>query len=331
MTGPLVVVGDALLDIDLDGTSDRVAPDAPVPVVNCTGEHARPGGAGLAALLAAREGREVVIVTALGDDDAGQTLWRLLSRRVRVVRLPLRGRTPSKIRIRARSQTLLRLDVGEGVAGSGPVGSAVLDALRSASAVLVSDYGRGVTAHPVLRSYLARVAASAPTVWDPHPRGAPPVAGAALATPNESEAAALSPGHLRTPQEHAAHLARQWGAEAVAVTLGAKGALLSTGSGTPLTVPASPAGPAADTCGAGDSFAVAAAWALADGLPTGEATARAVQASSEYVAGGGVTTLFEGDTPQRGRRQSRPRIWDALTALDDPRKEKVTWTVPEEC
>ena len=49
----LVVVGDALLDRDLTGTVDRLCPDAPVPVVDAPVDVPRPGGAGLAALLAA--------------------------------------------------------------------------------------------------------------------------------------------------------------------------------------------------------------------------------------------------------------------------------------
>ena len=49
----LVVVGDALLDRDLTGTVDRLCPDAPVPVVDSPVDVPRPGGAGLAALLAA--------------------------------------------------------------------------------------------------------------------------------------------------------------------------------------------------------------------------------------------------------------------------------------
>ncbi len=39
--GPLVVVGDSLLDVDLHGTVSRVAPDAPVPVVDCQRERHR--------------------------------------------------------------------------------------------------------------------------------------------------------------------------------------------------------------------------------------------------------------------------------------------------
>ena len=52
--GPLVVVGDCLLDRDLVGRASRLSPDAPIPVLEDVVEHERPGGAGLAALLAAR-------------------------------------------------------------------------------------------------------------------------------------------------------------------------------------------------------------------------------------------------------------------------------------
>ena len=42
---PLVVVGDALLDRDLEGRAGRLAPDAPVPVVDDPTER-RPGHLG---------------------------------------------------------------------------------------------------------------------------------------------------------------------------------------------------------------------------------------------------------------------------------------------
>ena len=60
MSRPLVVLGDALLDRDLTGRADRLSPDAPVPVVSGLSEVDRPGGAGLAALLAARDGADAV-------------------------------------------------------------------------------------------------------------------------------------------------------------------------------------------------------------------------------------------------------------------------------
>jgi D-beta-D-heptose 7-phosphate kinase/D-beta-D-heptose 1-phosphate adenosyltransferase len=70
----LVVVGDALLDIDVEGTVTRLCPDAPAPVLDVAGEHARAGGAALAATMAARDGVDVTLVSALSDDEAGERL-----------------------------------------------------------------------------------------------------------------------------------------------------------------------------------------------------------------------------------------------------------------
>src|SRR3712207_1135562 len=96
---PLVVVGDTLLDSDVEGTVDRLCPDAPVPVVALRTLRQRPGGAGLAALRAARAGHQVVLVTALGTDSAARQLADLLGAHVELVRMPLRGATVCKTRI----------------------------------------------------------------------------------------------------------------------------------------------------------------------------------------------------------------------------------------
>src|SRR4051794_41533730 len=96
MSGRLVVVGDALLDRDLDGHAARLAPDAPVPVLDAVEDHPRPGGAGLAAALAAAGGA-VTLVTALGRDRAGHRLAQLLDApRVGGCGLRVGGPTPRK-------------------------------------------------------------------------------------------------------------------------------------------------------------------------------------------------------------------------------------------
>src|SRR5207249_2250285 len=115
----LVVVGDALLDRDVVGTVQRLTPDAPVPAVHVAEERARPGGAGLAAALAARDGHDVTLVTAIAGDPAGAELRELLSRTgVDVIDLGRDGRTEEKVRIRsagAGGRSLLRLDRADGL------------------------------------------------------------------------------------------------------------------------------------------------------------------------------------------------------------------------
>ncbi|WP_344866947.1 PfkB family carbohydrate kinase, partial [Planomonospora alba] len=286
--GPLVVVGDTLLDVDVEGRAERLCPDAPVPVVAAGPGRRRPGGAGLAALLAARAGAEVVLVTALGDDEPGRWLRRALSEVMEVVPLPLEGGTVTKTRIRAAGQTLLRVDTGDGLAytaalrtrggdgraDGGPASGGRVDggraayggrnlpgdlgarraaaALRGAGAVLVSDYGRGTAR--ALGDALERAAAEGvPVVWDPHPRGSAPVPGCALVTPNEAEARLLcAPEPYTSPEQAARHLARALAAEAVAVTLGARGAVVARRGGPAVRAPAPPVTAGPDTCGAGD-------------------------------------------------------------------------------
>ena len=317
----LTVVGDALLDRDVEGDVTRLAPDAPVPVVDHTHTAVRPGGAGLAAVLAAAVGHEVRLVTALADDAAGRELAAALAERgVEVVDLGLHGTTPEKIRVRAGGRALLRLDRGGTPRGRvGAATAAARAAIEWADALLVADYGRGVAASDGLRVALRR--AGAPLVWDPHPRGAVPVEGATLITPNEAEARGFARDVDGAPEDaeargaaadgaqadgadaeargfaaDGAHIAvaraealrARWGAAWVCVTRGADGAV-AVGDGPPIAVTAPPA-VAGDPCGAGDRFASRAAEVLGGGGSVPEAIRAAVAAASAFVAAGGAAS-----------------------------------------
>lgn len=300
--GPLVVIGDALLDVDVRGTVSRRTPDGRAPVVDCADRRERPGGAALAALLAAAPGdRDVVLIAGLGDDEAGDRVAAMLDGRVRLVRLPLAGRTPEKTRVMTPAAMLLRLDTGPGRVLPDAVlppaaAQSALAALAGAAAVLVADYGRGTSGHPQLSAALAQIAGRLPLVWDPHPRGGCPLAGARLVTPNEAEARAFAPRGLARAAapgavgRRARYLAQMWQVAGVAITLGSRGAVLASGPQPPTAIPA-PRVSAPDTCGAGDSFAAAATRALADGLPLTAAVTRAVQAATQFVAAGAAAEI----------------------------------------
>ncbi|WP_462187618.1 D-glycero-beta-D-manno-heptose 1-phosphate adenylyltransferase [Frankia sp. CcWB2] len=304
---PLVVVGDTLLDRDLVGRVERLAPDAPVPVLDQTDDLARPGGAGLAALLAARDGHDVVLVTALADDEGERRLAALLAdASVTVVDLGLDGPTPQKIRMRTGTSTLLRLDRGTG--DNRGTGGAVRDtlpeagrrALAAARAILVADYGRGLARHRPVTAALAGRARRVPLVWDPHPRGDVPPRGATLVTPNLAEArwftrnATVRRDPIAEATDRGRRLVAHWGAAGVAITLGERGALLVGASDTPpLIAPATPV--AADPCGAGHRFAATATALLGAGALPSETVVAATRAASDFLAAGGVSTLARKD------------------------------------
>ncbi|HYI18921.1 MAG TPA: PfkB family carbohydrate kinase [Solirubrobacteraceae bacterium] len=303
----LIVIGDALLDRDLDGRAERLAPDAPVPVVDGMEARDRAGGAGLAAAIAAADGHDVALVCALGDDPAGARVRELLEAAgVRVLDLGLHGATPEKVRVRAGGRALVRLDHGGESRSCGPLTAAARAALAEAGAILVSDYGRGVAAEPTVREALAGLGAT-PLVWDPHPKGPDPVPGCTLVTPNASEAgrAADGSGGAEAAIAVAPALRERWSAVAVAVTLGERGAVLCGADGPPLAVPA-PHVASGDPCGAGDCFAATAAGSLASGALPSAAVRAAVGAASAFVGAGGAAGWSA-----RGGRPGEPELEDA--------------------
>jgi rfaE bifunctional protein nucleotidyltransferase chain/domain/rfaE bifunctional protein kinase chain/domain len=283
----VVVVGDTVLDRDVEGRVERVAPDAPVPVVEVERESAGPGGAGLTALLCEGDDVEVTLVTPLAADAEGSELRRLLGRNgVRLIGLPHEGPTRVKTRIRAHGQSIARLDTGGPGFPDGPLPDEAARVLADADVVLVSCYGAGTTTHEGLRAALTGRAAGRPVVWDPHPKGGLPVPGCALVTPNLAEARAHAGMPFAAGDQVARHLVDAWSVRGVAVTGGSRGAWLATSAGEPLFAPATPA--TGDTAGAGDRFAAAAALALAGGRTGSEAVVEAVARAGAFVAAGGA-------------------------------------------
>jgi D-beta-D-heptose 7-phosphate kinase / D-beta-D-heptose 1-phosphate adenosyltransferase len=317
---PIVVVGDALLDRDLVGEVRRLSPEAPVPVIDDLQTRARPGGAGLAAMLAARGSRPVVLITALSADDEGRELADLLRAcDVKVIDLGADVPTTVKSRVRTGNRSLLMLS--KATERLAVLRRSLTDRERGllcgAAAVLVSDYGRGVTHDHSVRDALTAAVAHTPVVWDPHPSGASPVPGVRLVTPNSREAAHFAGGQgtgLEGDVDRAAALLDLWPVCGVVITRGADGAvLLESREDAPLVVPGTPV-TALDTCGAGDQFAVAVTMGLADRAFASTAVTSAVVVSTEFVAAGGASALVG---PESGAEPDAPavRSTDATTLL----------------
>ena len=298
-----VVVGDCLLDVDLGGIAARLSPDAPVPVVDVTGSRSRAGGAGLVATMLARDGVDITLVTALGDDDAGERVRASLDG-VRLVAGRLDGPTPSKTRVHADGHAIARLDEGCGPASPTRIDDAQLAAIAEADVLIASDYARGLLAEPAIRRALAARGGAAPLVWDPHSRGVEPVPGVTLATPNRAEASALAGfavDGVAAASDAGRVLRERWRADAVAVTLGERGAVLTTSAAMPAVLPAERVH-AADPCGAGDRLAASAAMALAAGSSMPDAVAAGVAAAGTFLRRGGVAALAE-----EAERHPQPR------------------------
>lgn len=282
----IAVVGDVLLDVDIEGRSERRSPDSGVPVVDILDRRIRPGGAGLAAALLERDGHDVALVTAVADDrDAAELVDTMDG--IRLVAGVSPGPTAVKTRVIESGRHVMRIDSGCQPTPPPLVTAGMIAAISAADAILVSDYGRGIVRDVRVRRAIHARCGRAAIVWDPHPRGPEPVAGVTAVTPNLAEAHAF--GGDADIARLAAGLRERWRSAAVVVTLGAEGACVAEDESAwrdPVRDPV-----VGDPCGAGDRFASALVVGLAAGASLGDAVREAGASTRRFLREGGAGAL----------------------------------------
>src|SRR6266571_2158370 len=109
----ILVIGDLMLDEFVWGKVGRISPEAPVPVVEVTGESFYPGGAANVARNLREFVDQVSVIGAVGKDRSGQQLRELLvERKIDILNLVEDENFPTivKTRIIARHQQVVRVD-----------------------------------------------------------------------------------------------------------------------------------------------------------------------------------------------------------------------------
>ena len=151
--GRVLCIGDVMLDRYVYGDVERISPEAPVPVCRVRSEAAMLGGAGNVVRNLAALGTAVDFVSVVGADAAGEDIRRMLGALGSVgIDLIVDSSRPTTIKERfvAGPQQLLRVDRESDVPVETAIADKVLDAarraLRTAKAVVISDYGKGVLA-----------------------------------------------------------------------------------------------------------------------------------------------------------------------------------------
>jgi rfaE bifunctional protein kinase chain/domain len=110
---PVAVVGDVMLDTYWWGKTDRISPEAPVPVVALQNKEYRIGGAGNVALNLVSLGAPVSMHTVTGTDEDGLLLEMMMKDKgidTEGVWKSADRITTNKIRIISRNQHMMRLD-----------------------------------------------------------------------------------------------------------------------------------------------------------------------------------------------------------------------------
>ena len=286
----VLIIGDSLLDIDIVGSVRRLAPDAPVPVLEDSSSITELGGAARVAKSVRLLGATPTLIAplGLGEDDA--VFARLLSESgVNAIVFPTEAGIARKTRYRAGATTLLRSGTTSSYEGIEIPSERISSAIGRSHAIVVADYGCGLLENQAIRSILANCASRIPIIWDPRENGSEPVEGCWIVKPNVREAAsALSrslSGMVAGPQVHdlARDLARKWRTSGVVITQGQDGASLYDDERGVSETFRGQRHPHADPRGAGDHFAAALAVAASAGHTRSFAVQQACERTAEHL------------------------------------------------
>ena len=158
-----------MLDRYLFGSTGRISPEAPVPVVHVQQTDDRPGGAANVAVNLASLGVTTRLVGVVGNDDAADSLRSILKdRQIHCNFHAVEGRpTITKTRVQSGGQQLIRLDQENAAAVPGnDIVNVLRKSIENADAVVFSDYGKGTLADVTAMIAVCRDA-GVPVLVDP--------------------------------------------------------------------------------------------------------------------------------------------------------------------
>jgi D-beta-D-heptose 7-phosphate kinase/D-beta-D-heptose 1-phosphate adenosyltransferase len=265
----VLVVGDLMLDRYWSGSTCRVSPEAPVPVVHVNEIEERPGGAGNVALNVTALGAQCALLAVVGKDEAADRLRQLLKQSGVASELleDEDSQTITKLRVLSQHQQLLRLDFEqtESTASRKPLLNKLRALLPAYDVVVFSDYGKGALVDIRDMIHACKLAGK-PALVDPKGSDFDKYRRATVITPNAGEFQAVV-GDCHTDEEldsKALQLADTLDIQAILITRGERGmSLVSTGREA-LHIPTE-AKEVFDVTGAGDTVIATLASAMAAG------------------------------------------------------------------
>ena len=146
-TKDILVIGDVMLDQYLSGSTDRLSPEAPVPVVKIDSQFSVLGGAANVANNLAALGANVSLLGVVGRDDNARIVNELLEAKgIANQLLDEDIFTTVKTRVISRNQQMVRVDREEVFSDEDAFVNHLSGVLSffQGSAIIVSDYAKGV-------------------------------------------------------------------------------------------------------------------------------------------------------------------------------------------
>ena len=290
----ILVVGDVMLDRYWFGDSERISPEAPVPIVQVAKIDERLGGAANVARNVAALGAKTSLLGVVGIDEAGTRVSELLLASGVDSHLEQDAKVPTtvKLRVIARQQQLIRLDFEEAPSAAALEHKlARFEALLGAvDAVILSDYGKGAL-DQVATMILQAKAKQKIILVDPKGSDFERYRGATVITPNRGELRQVIGKWASEDEltERAQALRHSLDIQALLLTRSEEGMSLYTDAG--VSHVRAQAREVFDVSGAGDTVIATLAVALAAAWPLERAMALANRAGGIVVGKLGTATV----------------------------------------
>jgi D-beta-D-heptose 7-phosphate kinase/D-beta-D-heptose 1-phosphate adenosyltransferase len=317
----ITVVGDLMLDEFVWGKVGRISPEAPVPVVEVTGESFYPGGAANVARNLREFVDHVAVIGMLGKDRSGRQLRELLAEQKIDTSSVVEDEnfcTIVKTRIIALHQQVVRVDREKILTPSSEqialAVAAIRDSLKETDAIIFEDYGKGFVTNELVTQIVREAAAAGKIVAaDPNPQHSVDWRGVTVVKPNRAEAflAAGIPWHdAEEPPikdadlEHAGNaLLKKWETQHVLITLGEHGMVLFRQNEPPHYI-RTKARQVFDVSGAGDTAIALFTLGLVSGATPIEAAEIANHGSAVVVSKLGTATVTRDELIANFREES---------------------------
>ncbi|MFO7605028.1 MAG: D-glycero-beta-D-manno-heptose-7-phosphate kinase [Desulfurivibrionaceae bacterium] len=297
----ILVIGDIIIDHFIWGSVSRISPEAPVPVVNVTGENLLLGGAANVLNNIYALGGKATLCGLIGRDIMGDHLLDLIvklgSSTAGIIRTANRP-TTKKTRIIAQHQQVVRFDREKTGAPKKENLDTILTFLEenisSFQAVIVSDYNKGIISSELMAALkkIIKNHPEIPIIVDPKPKDIERFSGTTMLTPNSHEAELMADLEIRDDlslSRAAAFIQDKLKVDALLITRGEAGMALFEKGKEPFLIP-TVAKEVFDVTGAGDTVIASLALARAAGLSLEEAAIVANQAAGIVVGKLGTAT-----------------------------------------
>jgi D-beta-D-heptose 7-phosphate kinase/D-beta-D-heptose 1-phosphate adenosyltransferase len=315
----ILCLGDVMLDRYAYCDTERLSPEAPVPVLLLKRRQSMLGGAGNVARNIAALGGTAILMGLIGQDAAGEEVRTLIAataglvdRHVRSTRRP----TICKTRYMAGHQQLLRVDEESAHDLDAEEEAALIAAAEAAitaiEAVILSDYGKSALSPRVLETVIAQARGRGiPVYVDPKSEDFRRYRGSSCITPNLRELAAAAQLPVANDAEviaAATKVMRDSGADAIVATRSDKGMVLVEASGAVHIEPAR-AREVYDVSGAGDTVVAVLALARAAGYALPQAMRLANTAAGIVVSKLGTAVVELDELMLELARDVRDKEW----------------------